>query len=207
MVDRVDLALCLAIDCSSSVDFDEFGLMMQGYGAAFADPAVQAAIAAGPAGAIGISVILWSGPGAVDLALPWTRAAPDTASALGQRIADLPRSVPPGATALGDGLAAALAAVMAFPGQASRLVIDVSGDGRRNAGRAVEPVRDLAVATAVTVNALAIVNEEPALLAYYGEALIGGHGAFAMVAQDYEAFADAILRKLLREIRGPAALA
>ena len=30
-MDPVDLALCLAVDVSASVDFDEFGLMLGGY--------------------------------------------------------------------------------------------------------------------------------------------------------------------------------
>jgi hypothetical protein len=60
------------------------------------------------------------------------------------------------------------------------------------------------VAAGITVNALAVLNEEPDLVAYYAEAVIGGAGAFVMTAATYEDFAEAILRKLLRELRGGA---
>ncbi|MCS6931915.1 MAG: DUF1194 domain-containing protein [Acetobacteraceae bacterium] len=201
----VDLALCLSVDCSSSVDFDEFGLMLSGYGAAFAVPAIAEAIGLGRHGAIGLAMLHWSGPGARDVALPWVRVEPADAPAIGRRIAELPRLVPPGATALGEGMAGGLALLAAFPGEATRLALDVSGDGRNNAGRPPGPVRDLAVAAGVTVNALAVVDEEPDLLAYYLAEVVGGPGAFALEAASYLDFEEAIARKLLREIRPAAA--
>lgn len=200
----VDLALCLAVDCSSSVDFDEFGLMLSGYGAAFASAAVAEATGLGPHGAIAVAMLHWSGPGARDVALPWVRVDPSSAAELGRRIADLPRIVPPGATALGEGMAAGLALLGAFRGRATRLVLDVSGDGRNNAGRPPGPVRDLAVAAGITVNALAVVDEEPDLLAYYAAEVIGGPGAFVLEAASYADFEEAMTRKLLREIRPSA---
>jgi hypothetical protein len=81
-------------------------------------------------------------------------------------------------------------------------VLDVSGDGRHSAGRPPGPVRDLAVAAGVTVNGLAILNEEPDLLEHYVAEVIGGPGSFAMSCADYPDFADAILRKLARELGG-----
>ena len=131
----------------------------------------------------------------------------EVGAALGRRIADLPRIVPPGATALGEGMAAGLALLGGFPGRATRLVLDVSGDGRNNAGRPPGPVRDLAVAAGITVNALAVVDEEPDLLAYYAAEVIGGPGAFVLEAASYADFEEAMTRKLLREIRpsSPAA--
>ncbi len=54
----------------------------------------------------------------------------------------------------------------------------------------------------ITINGLAIVNEVPTLDIYYAEHVIGGPDAFLLVAKDYQDFADAIRRKLLREIQG-----
>jgi hypothetical protein len=54
----------------------------------------------------------------------------------------------------------------------------------------------------MTVNALAVLDEEPDLVAHFAEEVIGGPGAFVMTAATYGDFADAILRKLLRELRG-----
>jgi hypothetical protein len=199
----VDLALCLAVDASSSVDFDEFGLMLGGYAAAFRDPDIAAACIAGPRGAVAVAVLLWSGTGAQEVAVPWSRLdGAEAAAALAGAIESAPRLVPPGATALGEGMAAGLALLGAAPGEASRLVLDVSGDGRHNQGRPPGPIRDLAAGAGITVNALAVLNEEPDLLDHYVTEVIGGPGAFALHCPDYQAFAEAIREKLRREIGG-----
>jgi hypothetical protein len=97
-------------------------------------------------------------------------------------------------------MAAGLALLARCPADAARLVLDVSGDGRHNQGRVPGPVRDIAVAAGVTVNALAVLNEEADLLDHYRAEVIGGTGSFAMSCDDYAAFADAVRAKLLREI-------
>jgi len=199
----VDVALCLAMDVSASVDFEEFGLMAGGTAAALRDPGVVAAATGGPRGAAALCLLLWSGVGQRDLAVGWTRIdGPDSAAALADAIENTPRLPAPGATALGEGMAAGLALLASFPGEATRLVMDVSGDGVSNQGRAPGPVRDLAVQAGFTLNGLAILNEEPALLDHYAAEVIGGPGSFAMSVGDYIDFAEAILRKLRREFSG-----
>jgi hypothetical protein len=92
-----------------------------------------------------------------------------------------------------------------------RRVIDISGDGYNNRGRPVQLARDQAVADGITINGLPIVNERPNpwggrppadLDRYYEQLVIGGPGAFIVVAEDYTDFAAAILSKLLLEIAG-----
>ncbi len=207
-MEKVDLALCLAVDASSSVDYDEFGLMLGGYAAAFRDESVQGAIAAGPRGAVAVCLLMWSGVGAQAVALPWARLdGPGAASAFADTVENAPRLVPPGATALGEGMAAGLALLGTVPADATRLAMDVSGDGRHNQGRPPGPVRDIGVAAGVTINALAVLNEEADLLDHYRAEVIGGPGSFAMHTPDYAAFAEAIRAKLLREIIGTAMVA
>ena len=46
-MEPVDLALCLAVDVSASVDYDEYRLMLGGYAAAFRDPGVAALCVSG----------------------------------------------------------------------------------------------------------------------------------------------------------------
>ncbi|MGX9962305.1 DUF1194 domain-containing protein [Roseomonas sp. F4] len=204
-MDSVDIALCLAMDVSASVDFAEFNLMASGTAAAFRDPEVLAAATAGPRGAAAVALLLWSGPGAQDVAVGWTRIADAAgAEALAEAIENAPRLPSPGATATGEGMAAGLTLLARAPGDPTRLVLDVSGDGRHNAGRPPGPVRDLAVAAGLTVNGLAILNEEPDLLAHYVEEVIGGPGSFAISCADTVDFAEAILRKLRRELLGGA---
>jgi hypothetical protein len=91
-------------------------------------------------------------------------------------------------------------------------VIDVSGDGTSNAGVEVTVARDKAVDEGVTINGLAILSEIPlasnpththppgGLLKYYEDNVIGGQGAFALSAENFEAFGRSILNKLIKEI-------
>jgi len=85
---------------------------------------------------------------------------------------------------------------------AQRRVIDISGDGSNNDGRDVGAARDDAVAAGITVNGLPIIEVEPGLEDYYRRNVIGGVGAFVVVARDIDAFANAVLRKLLVEVAG-----
>jgi hypothetical protein len=200
-MDPVDLALCLAVDVSGSVDYDEFGLMVGGLAGAFREPDIAAACAAGPRGAIAVAALFWSV--GQDVAVPWTRIdGPAAAAGLAEALENAPRLPNPGATALGDGMAAGLALLARCPAEATRLALDVSGDGRNNRGRAPGPVRDIGVAAGVTINGLAVLNEEPDLLEHYVAEVIGGPGSFAMPCLDYAAFAAAIREKLRREIGG-----
>ena len=52
----------------------------------------------------------------------------------------------------------------------------------------------------MTVNGLAILADDPDLERYYRESVIVGPGAFALAADDFEAFSEAMRRKLIREI-------
>jgi hypothetical protein len=202
-MEPVDIALCLAMDVSASVDYEEFALMAGGTAAALREPEVLAAATSGPRRAAAVCLLLWSGVGAQDVAVGWTRLdSAESAAALAEAVELTPRIPPPGATAIGEGMAAGLALLARLPGEARRLVLDVSGDGRHNAGRPPGPVRDLAVAAGITVNGLAILNEEPDLLDHYAAEVIGGQGSFAMTCADYPDFAEAILRKLRRELGG-----
>lgn len=198
----VDLALCLAVDVSASVDYDEYGLMLGGYAAAFRDPSIVALCVSGPRRAVAVGVVFWSGvsPGP-EAAVPWRRVDGDAAAeAVAAALDDAPRLPRAGATALGEGMAAGLALLARCPADAARLVLDVSGDGRHNQGRAPGPVRDLGVLAGVTINALAVLNEDADLLDHYRDEVIGGVGSFAMACADYDAFAEAVRAKLLREI-------
>lgn len=201
-MEPVDLALCLAVDVSASVDYDEFGLMLGGYAAAFRDPEIIALCTAGPRRAVAVAVLFWSGvaPGP-EVAVPWSRLDGEAAAeAFAASLDAAPRQPRAGATALGAGMAAGLALIARCPADAARLVLDVSSDGRHNQGPPPEPVRDIGVAAGVTINGLAVLNEEADLLDHYRDAVIGGLGGFAMPCEDYAAFAEAIRTKLLREI-------
>ncbi len=197
----VDLELILAVDTSLSVDAEEFTLQMQGLGRAFAHPAVIGAIQA--AGDRGIAVMLmqWSDRHQQHVSLPWTRIT-DAASAqaVGQRIEAIPRAFGGGGTAIGGAVETALSLFQRSGTSAPRRVIDVSGDGIDNRGPFTRTFWAQALSAGVTINGLAILNEDPFLDRYYERNIIIGSGAFVLTATDYEDFARAILAKLVREI-------
>lgn len=201
----VDLELVLAIDCSYSVDTREFALQKTGLAEAFRHPAVVAAIQAGERGAIGVTVVQWSGAATQSTVVPWMLIA-DAASAadLAVRIESTRRMTQEGATSISAMVAYGIASIEANNLAGTRRVIDISADGRNNTGRKVRAVAPLAALSGVTVNGLAILNEVPTLGFYFERYVIAGAGAFAMEANDYRHYATAILRKLIREIGNPA---
>jgi hypothetical protein len=199
----VDLALVLAIDCSFSVDSREFAVQMQGLGRAFMSAAVQKAIAQGPRQRIAVTAIEWSDDRNQKVVLPWTIVAGAAdANELGQILTHTPRQLTEGGTSVSTALAVA-ASLFASAPTAERRVIDVSTDGRNNSGPAVPPIRDHVVAQGITINGLTILNEWPTLDVYFEANVAGGPGHFVIPANDYDAYAEAILRKLVREITGP----
>ena len=76
-------------------------------------------------------------------------------------------------------------------------------DGRNNSGPPVAPARNRVVAQGITINGLTILNEWPTLNTYFESNVAGGPGHFVIPANDYDAYGEAILRKLVREITGP----
>lgn len=203
----VDVQLVLAIDSSSSVNMDEFYLQLEGYAAAFKHPDLIKAIRSGPQKAIAVALFEWSGPQQKQINFPW-RILSDEASvaAFADELAVAPRLVIGGETAIGDAIDFAVELFGASPGSGGRRVIDISGDGVSNRGRDVSAARDDAVFAGITINGVAILNEEPQLDEYYKAFVVGGSGSFALAARDYADFQDVIVKKLVREVTTIAAV-
>jgi Protein of unknown function (DUF1194) len=200
---EVDLALVLAVDCSFSVDAGEFELQMKGLGLAFQRPEVKAAIAHGNLQRIAVTVIEWSDANSQTVVLPWTViASGEDADRLGEKLKATRRNLAEGGTSISSALLYS-AALFASAPSSPRQVIDISSDGRNNIGAPVAGVRNRLVAQGVTINALAILNEWPTLDSYFAGQVAGGEGHFVIPANDYKAYADAIYRKLVKEITGP----
>jgi hypothetical protein len=203
----VDSLLVLAVDASGSIDADEFRLQREGYAEALAHPAVLAAIAGKPRGAIAVAMVEWGSPGAAATVVDWVRVA-DQASArsLAQAVMEAPRSRQSW-NAIGDAIDHCAALLIAAPFRAAERVIDLSGDGPDL--RSIRPaatVREEAVAAGIVINALAIAAAgqvtrfgEP-LVETYRREVIGGPGAFVMTAEDRRDLARALRAKLIREI-------
>jgi hypothetical protein len=201
----VDLQLVLAVDSSSSVNAEEFATQMEGFAAAFRDPKVAAAVDMGAEQAVAITLFEWASPYDQALSLPWTRlAVPEDFQSVAYALENAPRGVVGGGTSISGALLYALALFETCPFPSTHRTIDVSGDGRNNQGFPVSILRDRIGALGIGINGLAILNEEPDLLRHYQEDVIVGPNAFALPAESYGAFSDAMLLKLLRELTPPA---
>jgi hypothetical protein len=199
---EVDMALVLAIDCSFSVDANEYRLQMEGLGQAFMQPEVKEAIARGPNGRIAVIAMQWSDEANQMVIVPWTIVSSDNADRLGAALTEIPRRLAEGGTSISMAIEYAASLFNEAP-PSFRQVIDISSDGRNNIGPPVALSRNKVVKMGITINALTILNEWPTLDKYFEENVVGGQGNFVIPADDYSAYADAIYKKLLREITGP----
>src|SRR5262249_23620249 len=210
--EAVDLLLVFAADVSRSVDQPKFQLQRDGYAAAITNPRVLDAIRSGPHRQIAVCFIEWSGAGAQKLLIDWT-VIRDSASAqqFASQLVEAPRSFAD-RTSISGGIEFAMQQLARAPFESPRRTIDVSGDGTNNAGRDVRLARDEAVGKGITINGLVILSDRPlswnaehtnppgGLDNYYRENVIGGAGAFVMVAENFNSFGQAIINKMIAEI-------
>jgi hypothetical protein len=211
----VDAAVVLAADVSRSIDDGEFALQRRGYAQAIQDQKLMDAISTGPHGAIALAYVEWAGGSEQKQVVDWAliRNASD-ARAFVAALTAAPRAFV-GRTAIGSAIDFSFALFGETGFTADRRIIDVSGDGTSNQGRPVTAARDAAVAGGAVINGLTIFNQRAAagggylalhtnppggLAQYYRDNVIGGKGAFVVPIDDFNSFADALLRKLVNEI-------
>jgi Protein of unknown function (DUF1194) len=210
----VDLLLVLAADVSRSVTEPKFKLQREGAAAAITHPDVVRAITSGPNRRIAICFVEWATAGQQNVVIDWTVIADnDSARSFGGKLVELPRSFS-GSTSISHAIDFAVIQLERSPYKAERRVIDISGDGNNNSGRSVIDARDEALAKGITINALVILtplsesfrpehtNPPGGLEKYFQDNVIGGFGAFTVVAESHESFGRALTKKLVAEIAG-----
>lgn len=205
----VDLELVLAVDVSSSVDSVEARLQRKGYVDALKSPEILGAIQNGTLGRIAVTYVEWSGSRSHKVVAPWT-LLDNKASAFA--FATFVEASPRGSghwTSIGGALDFAWPLFDDNGFQGTRRAIDISADGPNNDGPSPDKIRDLVIEKGITINGLPIVNSRtqasglpqmPNYDHYFEDCVIGGRGAFLVIADDYGDFARAIKRKLLFEI-------
>lgn len=197
------LNLVLAVDTSGSVSAGRFELQKQGYAAAFRNPRVLASIRSLDTQSIAVTMMQWTGPRlhvvVVDWALIKDEASAETYAAA---IEAAPRQLFGGGTSISGAIDYSRLLLVQSPFEGERRVIDVSGDGSNNSGRPVTQARDETANDGIGINGLPILSIEPMLDRYYYDNVIGGPGAFMIPAENYDTFADAVLKKLITEIAG-----
>ncbi|WP_159998987.1 DUF1194 domain-containing protein [Roseomonas sp. 18066] len=205
----VDVELALAVDVSRSVDAEEQELQFRGYAAAFRDQRLVDGISRGAIGSIAVSFFTWSDWNVQELLVPWMRIdGAASAERFASAIDEAPRR-----THLYTSISAAIDYAATLFGQGyegTRQVVDISGDGVNNSGRPLAEARAAALDRGIVLNGLAVLDRtpppsqfaalNPPLDEYYRDQVIGGPGAFLMVAEGFDAFENAVRRKIIREI-------
>ncbi|WP_209001114.1 DUF1194 domain-containing protein [Stappia sp. BW2] len=195
------LSLVLAMDGSASVDAREHALQLNGLADALSDPDVVQAIEA--VGGIWVASFEWSGRYQQQLQLGWSYLS-DAQSA--ENAAEILRHAPRGytefPTALGYALGHASTLMRKAPVSCGRKVVDVAGDGINNEGFGPGSAYRAFDFKEITVNGLVISGADETPVRYYRTQVIKGPGAFVEVAASYDDYAQAMKRKLLREIFG-----
>jgi hypothetical protein len=210
----VDMLLVLAADVSRSVTEPKFRLQREGAAAAITHPDVVKAITSGPNRRIAVCFLEWATVGMQNIVVDWTVIGDSgSARSFGDRLIEAPRSFL-GSTSISGAIDFSVAQLERAPFQTERRVVDISGDGNNNSGRSVTDARDDALAKGITINALVILtpiaesfrpehtNPPGGLEKYFQDHVIGGPGAFTVVAESHESFGRALTKKLIQEIAG-----
>lgn len=203
------LALVLGFDVSASVDEHEYRLMMAGTAAALTARPVQAALFGGPP--VALAAYVWAGAREQAIIAPW--ALIDSPEALGVFADRLTAQRRPSGDPIGNwsgrtAVGAALAAggwLLARAPECDAKTLDLVGDGVSNDGPETAPL------AGITVNGLTVGGDLPldhegaagSLSAWFTAQVIQGPGAFVISAHGYDDFAEAMQRKLLRELVPP----
>ena len=191
---------------------DELEIQRAGYASALTHDLVLRAIAEGVYGQIAVTYFEWAGSTSQHIIVPWTIIANrEDAERVAQRLSAQPpnsarRTSISGALEFGSDLFAE----SQFEGL--KRVIDISGDGPNNQGPPVDYTRDQVTAQRITINGLPLMTNSGFTSAYdvsnldryYADCVIGGPGAFMLPVNDWSQFPEAIRRKLVLELAGPA---
>ena len=204
----VDLALILAVDVSMSIDEGEAGVQRIGYIHALRDERVAKAIRSGPIGKIAVTYMEWSSIYHQRVVVPW-RVISDLQSARAFAAELDEAALKSGSTtSISGGIDFAVKLFEESGVEATRQVIDISGDGYSDYGRPPMEARDEAVAKGITINGLAIMNKRADwkqaapddLDKYYRDNVIGGPGSFYIAVHNLNDFSQSVLQKLILEI-------
>ena len=199
----VDTALIVSVDVSSSVDANRYFLQMEGIAAALEDKGVMDAVLGGPHGSILFSMVTWADK--AKLMVPWTViSSAEQAAALAKTIRTMPQQT---------GEFTCMARMMRYvsdkvisrmPTTATKVVIDVSGDGpdNCNAGQSLENTRTELGNNGTTINGLPILEGQDAATVeeWYNENVKAGPGGFIVPAKGYNDFARAFRQKFVVEV-------
>lgn len=201
------LKLLLSWDVSASMSAEEFEIQRSGTAQAFRDPNVMNAISL-MRGGVAVALMQWAGPGEQVVSVKWTFLhTGNDALAFSRKIEDVQLAFATRTgTAIGNGLRKANAYLADGPSHCMRSVVDISGDGKSNAGIDTTSEAEALAQTSVTINGLVLpgrmhhkMQDEDTYM-YYVRHVARGPSSFVMDVYSYADFPRAMKRKLLREL-------
>jgi len=178
-------------------------------------PKVSQLILADVAAPIRLAVFEWSEPGHQRVLLDWTDIRSiDDLTRIGALLNSIERSAAPQGTAVGSAMLFGADLLSQQP-ECWRRTLDLSGDCKHNLGPHPREAKTSLQSSDITINGLIIGADNPAygdrryvqvgeLSAYYKAWVILGPDAFVEIALGFDAYQDAMTRKLIRELESPA---
>ncbi len=199
----VSIELVIAVDTSMSIDAFEYGLLMKGIAHAFRTPEIVDLI--GQQNGVAVALFQWSSEVHAQYMIPWQLLKdPASVSSFAAKVETAERDPNRVFTGIGEAIEFGVRSISENAFEGRQLKIDVSGDGRNNIGVPPSIPRRAANALGIVINGLPILTYTDVgsydLETYYREKVIHGPGAFVEIADDYDDFARAFLRKLRREL-------
>lgn len=205
---EVDAELVLAVDVSRSMTPNELEIQRRGYAAALASDEVISAITGGLLGRVAIIYVEWAGYYSHRVIVDWrvisnrSEAQVFADKLTAQFDSSLRRTSISGALDYASNLFETNAFI------SNRQIIDISGDGPNNQGRAVLEARDEALEKGIVINGLPLMTKEGMgslfhldnLDDYYRNCVIGGPGSFVLPVTDWKQFPAAVRHKIVLEL-------
>jgi Ca-activated chloride channel homolog len=209
--DLTDASIVTGLDMSNSIDLDELRQELVSLAHAVRDPRVMTAIKAGKRGRIGFAVFAWH-HGQFPAVVPWMIIASPQDAEVAARAIEARQLVDielegraqvewyiGRLTDISEAIEYADAMLLTAPYAASRAVINIVGNGEDNVGEDSAAARDRFVARGGTINGL-VLGDDPEMIAYYRDWVIGGRASFVMSVSRESAMSDALVRKLIADI-------
>ena len=201
--------MIIGLDVSGSVDEREYTLQTQGLASALASQPVQDAIFADPGSHVDLTVFEWSGRYAQRVIVPWTSLqSPTDIAFANQTIRSAQRGISDLTTAIGASIQFAQDLAKERP-SCWQMTYDISGDGKSNTGPQPQDIRD--TVGDLIINALVIgapsghtgpqAETSAELSAYFRAYVISPDLGFIETADGFDTYADAMQRKLIKELQ------
>jgi Ca-activated chloride channel family protein len=192
-VQPCDLALVLLQDTSKSIEDREFEVMREGLAAALSSAEVVEELGSGR---VRLVVAVY-GRQEPQVVVDWIVADPEVMQAAAFQVSEMPRAKFTRGTRTGTAMM--WGAEQALSQGCARAVVDIATDGESNIGPLPAEVRLGFDPGAVTINGL-FIGTDPRHREHLETVVRFGFGSFVLVAETWEDFADAMRKKLLREV-------